>query len=565
MKIKYKEITGNNCSPVRWQPPSLGRTRSNSANLPFFPASRYVTPPLIVLGMHRSGTSCLAGMLQGVGFSSGAMDGWAPDNQRGNREALEAVKLNDALLNANKAAWDCLPRQGLPIVHEEHRLARDRLLEKAASTDKPWMFKDPRTLLTLSFWREAMPGSRRIGIFRHPWRVAMSLYFRGGSVQKSIRDGLALWIGYNKALMAEHERAPFPVVCFDLAREEFVAQVAAALQHECADLIGKGGLDLDRLGEFYAVELVHQRDMPGGEGGGLDEEELGLLREAEAIYQFLCALSGVKVPEFDSNAVNFTAPLFRLHAADEVARAGDVDRALELYRAVLGATVNDPAAIWRRMIQLQQTREPSAAAVQLCQEALRDCPTDAGLWMQLADIYHKDGQLTEALQAIDSAIRLIPGWGGGYLRKGIILNDMKRWEDAAGAFSAGLAASPTSAWHFVPYGVALMRAGKPTEASVNFRIALERNSAEARAAIHHQWAQALAAVGESDEALEQHALSLANGADKPYMFIGYARALRGKGRLEEAEDVLCVALERGVDTPNVCNLLAQIRGDRGKR
>jgi hypothetical protein len=44
------------------------------------------TNGVIVLGMHRSGTSCLAGMLQSAGFHTEAVEEWSPDNNKGSRE-----------------------------------------------------------------------------------------------------------------------------------------------------------------------------------------------------------------------------------------------------------------------------------------------------------------------------------------------------------------------------------------------------------------------------------------------------------------------------------------------
>src|ERR1700677_4087887 len=113
------------------------------------------TSALIVLGMHRSGTSCLSGMLQLAGIESGKVQGWNEDNQRGNRENLGVNKVNDSVLRRNRANWQQPFLPEVLILDDALRIERNRILEELASCARPYMFKDPRTLLTLSFWREA--------------------------------------------------------------------------------------------------------------------------------------------------------------------------------------------------------------------------------------------------------------------------------------------------------------------------------------------------------------------------------------------------------------------------
>ena len=61
---------------------------------------------ICILGMHRSGTSCLTGSLQEAGVDLGDCHSWNPHNRKGNRENQEIVDLNDAVLHLNDAAWD---------------------------------------------------------------------------------------------------------------------------------------------------------------------------------------------------------------------------------------------------------------------------------------------------------------------------------------------------------------------------------------------------------------------------------------------------------------------------
>ncbi len=64
---------------------------------------------IAILGMHRSGTSCLAGSLQQAGLYLGEVVEQAPHKKRGNRESLVIRSLNDRLLEENGGAWDSPP------------------------------------------------------------------------------------------------------------------------------------------------------------------------------------------------------------------------------------------------------------------------------------------------------------------------------------------------------------------------------------------------------------------------------------------------------------------------
>lgn len=183
-----------------------------------------MTPsPILILGMHRSGTSCLAGSLQQRGLFLGEVHESRPHNRKGNRENQQVMDLNEAVLAASDGAWDRPPvrlRWDAGLVDR-----RDRLIESLAadSGGAAWGFKDPRTLLTLGFWRERLAGARFIGTFRHPAQVARSLTARDPSMPWSL--AIDLWLAYNQRLLAIQESMPFPLVDFDTAPDRYVATV----------------------------------------------------------------------------------------------------------------------------------------------------------------------------------------------------------------------------------------------------------------------------------------------------------------------------------------------------
>lgn len=202
---------------------------------------------VVILGMHRSGTSCLTGSLQEAGLQLGSCHTWNPYNLKGNRENQAFVDLHDAILEANGASWDRPPRRvAWSRAHSD--MALDLL---RAHADFPILgFKDPRTLLVIRGWRALVPSLEQVGIFRHPEAVARSLEHRSNLERD---HALGLWYHYNRLLLREYRRKPFPILCFDETEDVF--------QQKLGDLVA--GLDLP--GElssprFYDRELKHYDD-----------------------------------------------------------------------------------------------------------------------------------------------------------------------------------------------------------------------------------------------------------------------------------------------------------------
>lgn len=186
--------------------------------------------PILVLGMHRSGTSCLTGSLQQRGLHLGQVYESRPHNRKGNRENQQVMDLNNAVLEASAGRWD-RPPDTLRWDGGHARLRDDIVAGlQAGSGGAPWGFKDPRTLLTLPFWLEGLPdGARYVATFRHPVRVARSLRARDPAM--SMDAGLALWSAYNRRLLELHAGSPFPLVSFDADAAAYRAAVDALAVH----------------------------------------------------------------------------------------------------------------------------------------------------------------------------------------------------------------------------------------------------------------------------------------------------------------------------------------------
>lgn len=180
--------------------------------------------PLIILGMHRSGTSCLAGTLEQTGLFLGKVSCQNKYNKKGNRENKRVMNLNDKILNYNSSSWDNPPKD--ISWNKEHEKEGQSIIIDLENNSKEqyWGFKDPRTLLTLAFWDTLLPKAKYIGTYRNPLSVAESLNRRKGSSIEA-EAGLLLWLIYNKKMISFLQKKPFPLLSFDLSAEEYLEKI----------------------------------------------------------------------------------------------------------------------------------------------------------------------------------------------------------------------------------------------------------------------------------------------------------------------------------------------------
>lgn len=163
---------------------------------------------LFVLGMHRSGTSALTGMLRHLGVALGEhLMPATPDNPRGYWEHADIVKVHERLMATLGWGWDDI--RSLPADFERGEAAEaaaGELLTIAVRdfADAPlWALKDPRLCRLMPLWSALLAAEsvtpRYVLALRHPLDVAASLTARDGI--GTVR-GLLLWLGH--LLDAEH-------------------------------------------------------------------------------------------------------------------------------------------------------------------------------------------------------------------------------------------------------------------------------------------------------------------------------------------------------------------------
>lgn len=172
---------------------------------------------IAVAGMHRSGTSMIARLLNLCGMDLGPQSDLmppSPANPEGYWEHVWFNYCNDRILDHFHGAWDLVPtfpenwpaEDGIEWIRSKACEAIDTF--KGA---KVWGWKDPRTSLTLAFWKSLLPELKLVVCVRNPLDVARSLNKRGST---SLLYGLNLWWQYNSAILRE-EAHPHVITTFD--------------------------------------------------------------------------------------------------------------------------------------------------------------------------------------------------------------------------------------------------------------------------------------------------------------------------------------------------------------
>jgi GT2 family glycosyltransferase len=181
-------------------------------------------PPeaLLILGMHRSGTSALARVVNLLGAQLGSrlLEPQTGVNAQGFWEHADVVSGHEALLGDLDSAWyDVRP---LPVNWEDGAAAQRleehlaRLLESDFSAHPLIAVKDPRLCRFVASWKRVLQRAGRrakfVLILRDPEEVVRSLHRRDGLDQSTVR---MMWLVY----VLEAERAtrddPRSIVFYD--------------------------------------------------------------------------------------------------------------------------------------------------------------------------------------------------------------------------------------------------------------------------------------------------------------------------------------------------------------
>ena len=216
-----------------------------------------------ILGMHRSGTSLLARIVNLIGVDLGPEEVLLqPDDRqtRGYWEHLQIIYLNEAILERYDGTWDAPPIfppgwETSPMIDDLKQRALTLIQDTFANAEM-WGWKDPRNCLTLPFWQQLLPKMRYVICLRNPVDVAHSLARRDGfSAEKSS----CLWLSYVNSALEHSNDQPRLVVFY----EDLMNNWPRELQR-LSDFLGKPERAQqvevkNAVREFIGKDLQHYR------------------------------------------------------------------------------------------------------------------------------------------------------------------------------------------------------------------------------------------------------------------------------------------------------------------
>ena len=490
-----------------------------------------------ILGMHRSGTSCLTGSLQAAGIPGGKVNQYTTDNPRGNRENQSIMTLNDRVMADNNGTWDCPPTTLNYSL--EHQQQRDLLLEELNSQFPVWMFKDPRTVLTLPFWQQGISNLQLIGTFRHPVKVAMSLYQRQGT-PIPLREGLKLWIHYNSLILKVFRESPFPLICFDLPQREYLAKITEVINELNAKIADDFQLSGSKAAEFYESTLINQANTSVMSSSA---EDIQLLIQAESIYQELRLKAGLEVhsktaqdrvllvPLEDSSAAYRQAIKAQPHNSQlyfMLAKAqhgkGNLEGAIASSKKALKLepdSINIVEQLSKLLVEARQASE----AVALVRQILESQSDNPRIYLILGDLQRQQKDLEGAICTYQKIVQLIPHSINSHVHLGHLLIQNNQIEDTIFHCQQALKLHPQNFQIYFILGKAYAQQKDWQKAIICYQKAIEFN-VNSSAIIYVHLASAFEQQGNNLKALTTYQSAVESQPDSVHGYIGLGNYYR---------------------------------------
>lgn len=271
---------------------------------------------ILVLGMHRSGTSTVTRVLNFLGASlPESLMKPCSDNPGGYWESERITKFNNRLLESAGSNW----KNDMPVSPEwfqhpdrkKDETAAENLLTEEFGRAELFVLKDPRLCVLLPFWLKVLEqmniSASAILVARDPEEVIRSLAARAGNPVFSpaaITDKnqcALLWMRY--LLDSERFSRNLPRCVIDY--HDFLKNSESVL----ARILGIASFPsqateeeiLEKIDNFLDPSLQHQRVEPQAEAESNSENKLGLLYR---IKKTLCSGISESAGERMSSAFN---------------------------------------------------------------------------------------------------------------------------------------------------------------------------------------------------------------------------------------------------------------------
>lgn len=235
---------------------------------------------LIVLGMHRSGTSAVSRLLNMMGAYFSPPDQVLPPteaNPKGFWERKDVLRLHERMLEQLEMSWDdigafredALTPKVTQIFEQEARAILYGL-----DAHRPWFLKDPRMCLLLPFWRPLLEIPVCVYVYRTPLQVAHSLQKVRSDF--SLNFGVALWEKYNAHALDNSRDMPRIFIAHEALMENPLATVEK-LYHDLQALEVQGlRMPTQREIEAFIDPALYRQRSAEEQGEFINQRQLAL-------------------------------------------------------------------------------------------------------------------------------------------------------------------------------------------------------------------------------------------------------------------------------------------------
>lgn len=187
---------------------------------------------VLILGMHRSGTSLVSAIVNKLGIFGGdeqILERSAEWNPKGYWEYRRFTQANNRILAELGARWNRVTGldDTLFSVHAAKIAGIFAKLEadfRRFGEHPDWVIKDPRLCLLLPVWRGFLSNPLAVVVVRDPIEVAVSLQKRN---RMPLVAGIALWEFYMKSALRHSRHMPRVLVDYNALLQDPDREISA--------------------------------------------------------------------------------------------------------------------------------------------------------------------------------------------------------------------------------------------------------------------------------------------------------------------------------------------------
>jgi len=388
--------------------------------------------PICITGMHRSGTSMVARLLNLCGLYLGPQEKMMPpkpDNPKGFWENIDFAALNESILLHLGGRWNSPPpviRDGWeldPMLIPLSNTARD--MAREFTDHESWGWKDPRTSLTLPFWNHLLPNLKLVICLRNPLAVAHSLQKRN---QFSEFHGIGLWQTYNQSLLAAARSEQYVITHYDAYFNDPKTELFRVLDWlgwqvpaESVDRACKTISSSLRNNRFTTRELMNT---------GASSEALTLYGDMCAEASYVCNADLLDKVGIQTETISELEAEQAYEIARTIIKKGGHEEAIEILKKLLAIypthnTVHNDLGV------LYFQKGDKEHALEHFKAALQHNPKDITARKNIADCYLNLGQIDEAVIIYEKILTDYPDDVETLLTIGNLCYQAGRHEDAA--------------------------------------------------------------------------------------------------------------------------------------